>query len=387
MNGAHLAHKLDKKPPYKLLALDGGGIRGLITIEVLAQMERSLQARLGASEQFVLADYFDYIAGTSTGAIIATCLSLGMRVEQVRAMYLASAQLMFEKSNLLARLRSKYDDDPLAAKLQAVLREHTGEATPTLGSSALRTLLMVVLRNATTDSPWPVSNNPRARYNSPPERSGNNLAFPLWQLVRGSTAAPTYFPPEQINVGPHRFVFVDGGITSFNNPAFQLFLMATAPAYRLGWQPKRPQDMLLVSIGTGTSPAANRALAPKDMHLLFNASTLPSALMYAALNQQDLLCRMLGECKSGAPLDRELHGDMLGAAACGVDGVVSPKLFTYVRYNCELSADGMADLGLSRIDHTKVQQLDSIAHLDELMEIGQRVGQISVKPSHFDHFV
>ena len=66
--------KLAKMGPRKLLALDGGGIRGVITLEVLTEIEKQLQVQFGRNEDFVLADYFDYIAGTSTGAIIATCL-------------------------------------------------------------------------------------------------------------------------------------------------------------------------------------------------------------------------------------------------------------------------------------------------------------------------
>ena len=69
-----VADKLTKPGPRKLLALDGGGIRGLITIEVLAEIERLLKDEPGAGDDFVLAEYFDYIAGTSTGAVIATCL-------------------------------------------------------------------------------------------------------------------------------------------------------------------------------------------------------------------------------------------------------------------------------------------------------------------------
>jgi hypothetical protein len=66
--------KLDKVGPRKLLALDGGGIRGVITLEVLTEIERQLQKKFGRGDDFVLADYFDYIGGTSTGAIIAACL-------------------------------------------------------------------------------------------------------------------------------------------------------------------------------------------------------------------------------------------------------------------------------------------------------------------------
>ena len=60
---------------HRLLALDGGGIRGIITLEVLAEIERTLRVRSGRPD-LVLCDYFDYVAGTSTGAIIAACVSL-----------------------------------------------------------------------------------------------------------------------------------------------------------------------------------------------------------------------------------------------------------------------------------------------------------------------
>jgi patatin-like phospholipase/acyl hydrolase len=123
---------------------------------------------------------------------------------------------------------------------------------------------MIVLRNATTDSAWPVSNNPKAKYNDLAVRgAGSNLYLPLWQLVRASTAAPTYFPPEIVEVGPRQFVFVDGGVTMYNNPAFQLFLMATTESYRLCW-PAGEDQMLLVSVGTGASANANNNLVPGD---------------------------------------------------------------------------------------------------------------------------
>src|SRR5262249_51646558 len=153
-----------------------------------------------------------------------------------------------------------------------------------LGTRALKTYLMLVLRNATTDSPWPLSNNPAAKYNDH-DRSDCNLKLPLWQLVRASTAAPTYFPPEVIRFGDaYDFVFVDGGVTMYNNPAFQLFLMATIKPYRLQW-PAGEKQMLVVSVGTGAAADANKNLAPSQMNIVYNASSIPSALMFAAANE------------------------------------------------------------------------------------------------------
>lgn len=382
-----ISEKLTKRPPYKLLALDGGGIRGIITIEVLGEMERMLQDKLGAGDDFTLAQYFDYVAGTSTGAVIATCLSLGMRVDEIRKFYLESAELMFEKAALFKRLRYKFEDEPLANKLRTVFAEKTGEDNPTLGSAGLKTLLMMVLRNATTDSPWTLSNNPKAKYNCPADRAGCNLALPLWQVVRGSTAAPVYFPPEQIDIGNQKFVFVDGGVTMYNNPAFQLFLMATAEPYNLGWKTKRPEDMLVVSIGTGTSPQPNGELDPDQMNLLFNASTIPSALMFAALNEQDFLCRVFGRCLEGDPLDRELGSMVDGSGAHGFRGPADPKLFTYIRYNAELTKDGLAQLGVGEIEAEHVQKLDSVKYKHELQRVGGAVAKSKVSAEHFDGFL
>src|SRR5262249_2346749 len=88
------------------------------------------------------------------------------------------------------------------------------------------------------DSPWPLSNNLFAKYN---DRAllACNAKLPLWQLVRASTAAPTYFPPEVmtyfplevIMCGNQPFIFVDRGVTMYNNPTFQMFLMATVDRY------------------------------------------------------------------------------------------------------------------------------------------------------------
>jgi hypothetical protein len=374
--------RLDAPGPKKLLALDGGGIRGMITLEFLAEIEAVLRQRTGNRPDFVLADYFDYVAGTSTGAIIAACISVGMSVDTITRFYQDNGKAMFDKAGLLRRFRYKYEDEKLAAKLREVIREQTGarpeDAEPTLGSDRLRTLLMMVMRNATTDSPWPVSNNPRAKYNQA-DRPDCNLKLPLWELIRASTAAPVYFPPEIVRIGDKDFVFVDGGLTMYNNPAFILFLMATVPAYNLRWATGENR-LLVVSVGTGSNPKANDDLDPDEMNLLFNAASVPSALMYAALNEQDMLCRVFGRCRAGAPLDREI-GDLRGPG-----GPVEPRLFTYMRYNCELSREALDQLGLPHVKPENVQRLDSIEHMGALREVGRAAARREVAAEHFDGF-
>jgi patatin-like phospholipase/acyl hydrolase len=367
--------KLRKGGSRKLLSCDGGGIRGIISIEILSQIEEELRA-LNSKPDLVLSDYFDYVAGTSTGAIIATLVALGFEMDAIRQFYIKSGAEMFHPARLWERLRTKFDDDNLSRMLKEVIGEET-----TLDSAKLQTLLMVVLRNATTDSPWPVSSNPKAKYNDPEVRGeDSNLKLPLWQLVRASTAAPIYFPPEVINIGgAQHFVFVDGAVTMYNNPAFQLFLMASAEPYRLCW-PTGEDKMLLVSVGTGATANANKNLSPREMNLLYNASSIPSALIAAALNEQDFLCRLFGKCIVGEMLDGEV-GDVMGQGIPGMS-----KLFTYARYNVELSREGLDALGLENIEAGHVQRMDSVEHIDEVQEVGRTVAAKKVIASHFAGF-
>ncbi len=376
-----LLERIQAPGPKKILTLDGGGILGLMSVEVVAAIEALLRERQAPERRagFVLADYFDCFAGTSTGAIIAACLALGMPVARIRSFYRESGRDMFDRAALLARLHYKYDDDKLSLKL----RQEIGSDT-TLGSQRLRSLLTIVMRNATTDSPWPLSNNPRAFYNQRTRPDGSardncNLDLPLWQLLRASTAAPTYFPPEVINVGEQSFVFVDGGVTTYNNPAFLAFSMATLEPYALSW-PTGEDRMLLVSVGTGGVARAREDLSPRSMHLLHHATTLPIALMYAAQTQQDLLCRSFGKCLVGDPLDREV-GDLIGAS-----GPVSPKLFTYMRYDADVSRAGLDALDLHDVNPEHVQVMDSTRHMDTIARVGRAVAARKVLAEHFDGF-
>jgi hypothetical protein len=366
MSAESMAARIRRPGPKRLLALDGGGIRGLISIEILARLEELLREARG-EPTLVLGDWFDYVAGTSTGAIIATCIALGLPMERVREFYLYGAATMFKRAPLWKLLYYRHLDTALTAQLRKELTVDGRERT--LGDEDLRTLLLIVMRNASTDSPWPISSNPFAKYNI--RGTGSNLGIPLWQLVRASTAAPTYFPPEEIVVGDQTFTFVDGGVTVYNNPSFILFLMATLPEYQLGWEMGEEQ-LLLFSVGTGILTGEAKRLDPSQMTLLYNMTSVPAALIDAALNEQDLICRVLGRCRFGAPIDRELEdlivGDHVGDAGLGP---FAPKKFTYVRYNPTLTASGLEALGLGQLRAQDVQRMASSKHLPELMAVGR----------------
>src|SRR6476660_3915377 len=101
------------------------------------------------------------------------------------------------------------------------------------------------------------------------------------------------------------------------------------------------------------------------MNLIYNAATIPSALMAAALHEQDFLCRIFGKCLAGDPLDREV-GDVIGQ---GLPGIA--KLFTYTRYHAELSREGLDALDRPTTDPSHVQQMDSVEHVEEMQEVGR----------------
>lgn len=365
--------------PKRLLSIDGGGLRGALSLEILAAIEAGLRDRSGRPD-LVLADYFDYVAGTSTGAIIAAALALGKPVSEVRQRYESLGRTVFARRLLPMQLRSRYRDEPLRKQLDEFLGPHR-----TLGDPELRTLLLVVMHNTVTDSPWPLSNCTLAKYNradrnliSPPDR---NLDIPLAPLVRASTAAPMYFAPQTLQVGGAEFLFQDGGVTPFNNPALLLFLMATLPEYGLRW-PVGEDRLLLVSVGTGAAAAAHPKLRPDKVTLAFNARNLPAVFMNGASVSQDLLCRSLGRCRAGQQIDREF-GTRLDAT-----GVSGDSLFTYVRYNADLSDKALQDVGVKDPKQRKrVRKLDAVKEIPLLQELGRRAAADVDMDRHFAGFL
>ncbi len=363
-----LTERIDAPGPKRILSLDGGGIRGVISLRILRRVE-SLLRDATHNPRLRLSEWFDFIGGTSTGAIIAACLSLGMEAAQIEDFYQSCAREMFRRASLVERLWYRYEKDRLSAKLREILGAET-----MLGSDKISTLLLLMMRNATTESTWALSNNPRALYNDP-ARTNCNLRLPLWQLVRASTAAPSCFPAESIRVGPRPFLFQDGGVTPFNNPAFQMFLMATACPYRVGWT-AAPESLLVVSVGAGSTPSVNPNLSVFDLDLASTASAVPQALIAGMQMHADMLCRLFGACLFGLPLDREA-GALIGAAAPG-----GRKLFNYARYDAALSAETLLGLGLGHIRADRIRALDSCDSVAALAEVGHAIADSQVRLSH-----
>jgi hypothetical protein len=371
----------------RILALDGGGIRGVFTLEVLLQVEKLLRDHYKKlnpekAESFVLRDHFDFIAGTSTGAIIAACLCWGMTVEKVLELYLERGPKMFQPvpwyRPIKKHLVSHFDAKPLSEMLQGLFPEKDGTEA-TLGSDQLRNgekenLLMVVVRNHSTGSAWPLTNNPLAKYNDP-KRADCNLKIPLWKLVRASTAAPVYFDPEEVQLGDEIRTFVDGSITPYSNPALIAALTAILPGYRVNWMPG-PENLRVVSVGTIQFSSELRVKNPK-LWLGYNAASIPVALLQGIGWQQDYLCRFLGECIYGEDLDSEVGNLKAG----NLESAPPPGRgwFSYVRYNRNYKKSEMEKV---LREHPRLARIDAVDAIPILRTIGQAYAEEHVKLDH-----
>jgi patatin-like phospholipase/acyl hydrolase len=357
----------------RILALDGGGIRGVFSLEILLRMQDLLRHHYG-SEKLVLADHFDLFAGTSTGAIIATCLCWGMNVEEILDLYVKYGEKMFQPvpwHRLYKRfLISRFDARPLSDLLQRLFSEDgAGKKPALLGTTRLRKLLLVVVRNHTTGSAWPVTNNPLAKYGNP-SLPDCNLNIPLWKLVRASTAAPVYFDPEKIVLGDRPYIFVDGSMTPYNNPALIAALTAVLPCYNLNWTPG-PESIRVVSLGTMRFSSG----LPKKVRKLwlgYNVSRIPAALIQGIAWEQDYLCRCLGKCVYGEPLDDEV-GDQIGGQLPG------ERWFSYVRYNQFYKPEEVEKLLQT---DPRLAQLDAVGAIPALRDIGKAYAKEHVQPEH-----
>lgn len=356
----------------RLLSFDGGGIRGLFALQVAKRIETLLREK-HARPDLVLSDHFHYIGGTSTGAIIAAFLSWGLPVDRIVELYQENAVAMFQKSGWTQRFTShRFVAEGLSAFLQKFFVEDDGSPA-LLGTEKLKTLFLAVTRNASTGSPWPLSNNPFAKYNNR-DAPGCNLQIPLWQLVRASTAAPTFFPPEVLHVkGEHgeplTYAFEDGGVTPFNNPAHLMHVMATLPEYRLGWETGRDR-MSVVSVGTGGLKTGRGDKLFVDV--LAQAKNLPSSLISSFQQYQDFLCRVSGECRHGPRIDGEV-GDMVRE---------NPHAkFLYARYDKLFSEE---DLSAAALCTEKGFTLDNLELMEFLTDCGNRYAEQAVKLEHFD---
>jgi len=214
----------------RILTIDGGGVRGIIPATVLA----ALEAATGRPTR----DAFDFLAGTSTGAVLAAGLAAGIPAERLVTLYAERSGDVFRRIPLVTTLRrivrgEAYD----TARLNALIREELGAEARDWHLNDAPVDLLITAKRLHDGMPWYfVRDNPANSC-----RAG---AVRLSDAVTASAAAPTYFRPWPIGgIGE----LIDGGIGVAGNPVYQACVEAFhyTDAYEAS-------DALVVSLGTGT---------------------------------------------------------------------------------------------------------------------------------------
>lgn len=373
-----LKSRLTSTGPKRLLALDGGGIRGAITLGFLEKLEQTLAERhelLGymPKKDFRLHHYFDLIGGTSTGSIIAALLAIGgYSVSEIKTMYRNLGARIFSDRNgfnLLGKriyLNRKYDSEPLKEELKRIFQDSR------LGDESNKTGFCVVTKRLDTCSTWPVTNNPNAKF-------FEQNRFLIRDIVRASTAAPSFFEPEIIDVGNgEEGIFVDGGMSMMNNPSLQLFLVATLKGFKLNWDVGEDK-LLLVSIGTGRREKKLIGSKWRDPKLWHIATQAPDQFMSDASELVELMMHFIG--KGTGPL-RKIDADVEDLSEDAING---SKAFSYLRYNVEMSKENLDKLKIPGLDDEKIidlMNMDSAENVDNLIRIGEEAAGNDVKAEH-----
>ena len=357
----------------RILSIDGGGSRGLFALQILKKIEKALPP--GET----LNTFFHLIAGTSTGAIIAALIRRGLSLEKIERFYFEEIPNIFKG---VITTRYRFSAKPIEKSLKDLVGAPPKEKVGTalwepgqpfedwaLGSQKLLfpdgcsepRYLMLVLMRADTLSPWVLTNHPDAKFNDT-NLCDCNLQIPLWRLIKGSAAAPFYFPPQPVWLPRHpkpetkpytkSHYFVDGGVSGYNNPAFIAYRVATLPQHPFQWEDGE-KELLIVSVGTGDFDQGAKRKRPDKLHMTGAAKGAIDYLMSASAVEQDYLARVYGKCLLGPSTDTDGSRFAGGSIDSEIGDLTSPAPsdspnFSYIRYQKVLSRDDLEKLRRSR---------------------------------------
>ncbi|MEO1199636.1 MAG: patatin-like phospholipase family protein [Pseudomonadota bacterium] len=347
-----------------ILALDGGGVRGAISIAFLQRLETLLRARDDAPDAR-LSDYFDLIGGTSTGAIIAGAMALGQQVTEIHDAYRALAPRVFQRPPFrVAGLQAVFD----ANRLRQEIRKVCGDQT--LETADLKSCLAVVTKRMDTGSIWVVTSNPDGAFwdDDPAAGQIGNRHYRLADIIRASTAAPHFFEPEEIAIvdGQSPGLFIDGAISPHNNPSLALLCAVTIPGHGFSW-PTGRERLAMVSIGTGSFRPQLDALKARSMTSAGLAIRALSGMI--ADGEQSVLTQMQLLAATDTPwvINSEI-GDLGGFR------LTPEPLLTYQRYNIRLDGKWLIDelaTSLSGAAIDRLKRIDDPGGLEVAFELGQ----------------
>ncbi len=383
----------------RILALDGGGVKGVLTLGMLRVLEDEMRRRASGGAEFRLSDYYDLIGGTSTGAIIASGLALGLTVGELIELYMRLGPEVFGRTaGDGVFLQSKFESRNLRRALHSVL------STKTLGTEDLKAGLAIHAKRIDTGSAWVVTNHPLGAYYDPPGDSGvyPNKRYRLVDLVLASAAAPTFFDEIVIDIEfdekrrpTQKGYFVDGAVGANNNPSLQLFMLAVEPSYRFGWK-TGADNLMMTSCGTGSrrpsvDGRAFQGLPPglRGVHAL-------RAMVYDTQVQGVMMMQAFSEPKRPWRINSEI-GDMRGVCISGAPLLDYQRMDVVLETKPKAKKRGDPAPPMTALERAIGRELDADAlealdHLDNgrkdnmelLLEIGHGVGRSFVGADYPD---
>ena len=382
------AHRLLGPGRKRILSLDGGGVRGMLTLAFLERLEAVLRAQHGTT-QLVLADYFDMIGGTSVGAILAAQLALGDEVAKVKALFAEWCPDIFKGPPFWREpkrwipfvgqyLVPRFD----ARHLERRMQERLGDLR--LGAPELKTGLCIVTKRVDTGSPWVLTNNPRAKFwYGKKDRVVANKEYRLADIVRASAAAPHFFKPHEIQVAADGKekpgLFVDGAVSPFNNPALQMLMLAGIRGYGLDWA-LGEDNLLIVSVGTGS-------FRQRSSRTGISAKQAVEALAGVIGDGETLtltLLQWMGASNNYWKVNSEI-GDLSGDSLAREQGQVKP-LLRFQRYDARLENDWLKEQlnqSLPEAELAALRDFSNPRNLPALYEIGRAAAVRQIQSDHF----
>jgi len=307
-----------------ILSIDGGGVRGIIPLACLIQLE--------AQEGKPCKEIFNMIAGTSTGAVIAAGLAIGISARGLLALYRNLAESAFQALpfwKIAANLGNhRYSNEFISRTLSEIGADRELNSLPV-------DILITGKNTATSRTDFFVRDNP-----------GNASLWGRLSLrdsVLASIAAPTYFPAHSAGLGGLQHTWVDGGVGVAGNPCYQAAVEAIH--YSAGAYP--PGDTRLLSFGTGSSP---HPVNPKRASFLQWAEWVFIEMLEDAAEWQTFITKL----------------------EYGGTGRID-----FRRYNLDLAPDVLDELGVKLPPGTDLTRIgiDSLWAIELLVEIGRAFAQ------------
>jgi len=273
----------------KVLSIDGGGIRGIIPAHFLAEIER----RTGKPSS----ELFDLIVGTSTGGILALGLTVpgpdgkpAHSAQDLIALYSSEGSNIFSRSvwHKIRAVGSVLEEKYPASGVESVLKKYLGEQT------RLKDALVHVLIPA-----YEIEDRQPWFFSSRDARERQDHDFPMWEVARATSAAPTYFEPARLDAKNDRgyWALVDGGVFA-NNPAMCGLVEAT---YQYRQENGEAPDVVLVSLGTGELTRPIRDDDAREWGLVGWARPVMSVVFDGVSKTVEFQARELCKATEGTP--------------------------------------------------------------------------------------